>query len=281
MNKHVRPGLETPLAQPLAGSLPRALRTALRRRHVLLEVLPGESLETGAERIDTAVMALFRDTRDSLAFECLYRRTSAAVLEWLRRLMGRDSRSLDPLEALQDTFINVYQYSARFRDERSDSFRVWVRTIAANALRRACGRVPRQFESDEAANRPEPVAPGAEPEARLCGLEDQRRLALSWMLFLDHYGRAFALLSDRDQAALTLVEVEGLSYAEAAARLAVGSSNMKMIMFRARQRLLAHMDRSMGGGCPPELRAVARPELPREAPAGKCPAGGPRLRAVG
>jgi DNA-directed RNA polymerase specialized sigma24 family protein len=39
--------------------------------------------------------------------------------------------------------------------------------------------------------------------------------------------------------ALELVELEGLSYAEAGARLHVGISNMKMIMFRARRRLRA------------------------------------------
>jgi DNA-directed RNA polymerase specialized sigma24 family protein len=45
---------------------------------------------------------------------------------------------------------------------------------------------------------------------------------------------------------LELVEVEGQSYAEAAAQLGVSGSNMKMIMLRARQRLVAALRRSLG-----------------------------------
>ena len=40
--------------------------------------------------------------------------------------------------------------------------------------------------------------------------------------------------------------MEGLSYAETCERLGVSSSNMKMIMLRARRRLQAHLARTLG-----------------------------------
>ena len=244
-------------------AIPAPIRRRLVSRGVLLESRPGEAPTTCAERIDTALMALFRDTHDSECFEALYQRTSAAVVDWVRRLMGQRRSGVDPLEVLQDTFVNVYQYSTRFRDERPDSFRVWVRTIASNALRRARSQVPRRPEQDEIDSRMEPAAPRAEPARRLDEEEEQRRLALTWLLFLDHYARAYASLAARDQAALALVELERLSYAEAGERLSVGASNMKMIMFRARQRLIGRMNGSMG---------CAREEAPRKSAS---------LRAVG
>ncbi len=243
----------------LAGlALPAPIRRSLLSRGVLLESRPGEAPTTFAERIDTALMALFRDTHDSECFEALYQRTSAAVVDWLRRLMGQRRAGVDPLDVLQDTFVNVYQYSTRFRDERPDSFRVWVRTIASNALRRARSQVPRRPEEHELNARAEPAAPRAEPARRLDEEEEQRRLAVAWMLFLDHYARAYASLAARDQAALALVELERLSYAQAGERLSVGASNMKMIMFRARQRLIGRMNHSLG---------CARQETPRKAAA--------------
>ncbi|MEO6710955.1 MAG: hypothetical protein ABI054_12170, partial [Planctomycetota bacterium] len=98
-----------------AGSLPESIRKELLERGMSLEALPGESPSRFAERLDTAVMALFRDTRSAPVFEALYARTGGSVFEWLRRLLSQQRCGLDPLEVLQDTFVNVYQYSSRFR----------------------------------------------------------------------------------------------------------------------------------------------------------------------
>ncbi|HTF91377.1 MAG TPA: RNA polymerase sigma factor [Planctomycetota bacterium] len=240
-----------------ARSLPESIRNELLERGVSVEALPDESPSRFAERLDTAVMALFRDTRSAPVFEALYARTGGSVFEWLRRLLSQQRCGLDPLEVLQDTFVNVYQYSSRFRDERPESFRVWVRTIASNAFRRARAQMPRRSDRVPTEKSFEPEARHAEPMRRLDEEEERRRLALTWILFLEHYSRAYAGLASRDQRALALVEIDCLSYAEAGVRLAVGPSNMKMIMFRARQRLLGRMDRSMG-----VVRAEAGPQNP-------------------
>ena len=142
-----------------------------------------------------------------------------------------------------------------------------MRTIAGNVLRRATtrGRVRRRGElslDDLPDGLGEPVDPAQGPSLRLVEGEEREQLARAWLLFLTHYARAYAALSPRDRRALQLVEVEGLSYAEACARLQVSGSNMKMIMLRARRRLQGHMRAAMartdGETCPGQApRSVA------------------------
>lgn len=195
-------------------------------------------------------MALWRDTRDDAAFDALYAHARERVLVWLRWLARGEPVRVDPSELLQDTFVNVYRYGAAFRDDTASSFRVWVRTIAGNVLRRATtrGRLRRRGEIslDDLAEGPgEPASRSMAPHGRSIQAEEQRALCESWSIFLAHYARAYDGLSPRDRCALRLVEVDGLSYSEACQRLLVSSSNMKMIMLRARRRLLAAMRREM------------------------------------
>jgi DNA-directed RNA polymerase specialized sigma24 family protein len=123
---------------------------------------------------------------------------------------------------------------------------VWVRTVAANVLRRAAQRRSRFSLQELPEGLQEPADRGAAPLRRLLDGEECRRLEQAWVLFLLHYARAYGALRERDRRALELVEVRGLSYAETGARLRVGPSNMKMIMFRSRQRIVHRMRLGMG-----------------------------------
>lgn len=205
-----------------------------------------EETRSGFEdRLATALMALYRDTRGDQAFEALYDLARDGVLDWIKSLAVRASSRLDPQELLQDTFVNVYRYPRGFRDERAGSFRVWVRTIAGNLVRRASIARSRLSFQELPAGFQEPVDNRADPTLRILRAEDERQLRGAWILFLCHYGRAWGQLSPRDRCTLTLVEVDALSYEEAGRALAVGRSNMKMIVFRARRRIAHAMRVSM------------------------------------
>jgi RNA polymerase sigma-70 factor (ECF subfamily) len=219
----------------------------LGRGGVALSSLPGESEGDLGDRIDTELMRLYRDTGSRDAFEELYRRSSQPVLDWLRWLLRERRLDLDCAELVQDTYVNVYRYANSFRPDRAASFRCWVRTIAANCVRRArrrrhALRLVSLGETDL-----DPLDPRGVPHLRAVEREETRSLREAWILFAAHYASAYRQLSHRDRLALELVEVDGLSYAEAGARLRVGSSNMKMIMLRARRRLAARMRAAMGG----------------------------------
>lgn len=207
---------------------------------------PGNVRFALENHLATELMSLFRDEGDAEAFEALHVYTKASVHDWILSLLRGSARTIDSLEILQDTFINVYKYSQSFRSEHNGSFRVWVRTIAGNLIRRAYSRRPaRRFEDmPEGLQEPADTRPG--PRAIVELEEDSIRLRRAYSLYLMHYRAAFELLSDRDRLAMTLVEVDGLTYKEAGDELGVRASNMKMILFRARKRLVNHMRRSMG-----------------------------------
>ena len=218
-----------------------------------------ESVDDYENRIGTALMALFRDTRQSEPFEALYSFARGAVQQWIRGLLHRGHSHLDPAELLQDTFVNVYRYPSAFRSEHSGSFRVWVRTIAGNVVRRAGAPRSRMFFQELPDGLNEPQDHRENPVYKVSVNEQERRLRGAYGLFLAHYARAWSELSQRDRRTLHLVEVEGLSYEEAGRVLKVGRSNMKMIVFRSRKRIARRMRQAMNASvfAPRELLSEA------------------------
>ncbi len=228
-------------------SLSEEVRLALELRGCDVERRPEESLEGHLDRLDTALMAWFRDSGAREAFDALYRHSHARVVSWLRWVVAEQRARLDPVELLQDTFVNVYRYSRGFRADHGGSFRVWVRTIAANVVRRARTVAARlRFVSSEHDLLVAVESEHRSPQARVMDVEETHSLRDAYLILLQHYLAAYEQLSPRDRRALELVELDGLSYAQVCDVLNVGHSNMKMIMLRARRRLLQRMALSLG-----------------------------------
>jgi len=228
------------------GPLPHnaAVLSRLRARGLVLQLLPGETRDLGRARLETALMALFRDEREEAVFAALYEFATGDLSRWIELLLagaGRGRGALDPAELVQDTLVNVYRYASSFRDEHARSFRVWTHTIATNLLRRSCTRREREAWQVLPEGACEPRDPHGSPTEELVLREDRHSVLAAWMIVLLHYAEAYALLSPRDREALDLIEVQGLSYASACRRLRVGLSNMKMILFRARRRIRARI----------------------------------------
>jgi RNA polymerase sigma-70 factor (ECF subfamily) len=209
-------------------------------RGVPIDPLSEESPEDCEARLETALMAAFRDSGRQDGFEALYEYARGPLLAWIVSLAGR-RREVDPAEVLQDTFVNVYRYAQSFRDDGPRSFRVWSRTIAGNLIRRT--RAPRGRCSLQAMPEglQEPGDGRAGPPEELALGEEGSNLARAWLLLLARYAAAYERLAPRDRRALEMVELEDLPYSEACRRLGVGLSNLKMILFRARRRMRAAM----------------------------------------
>lgn len=225
---------------------PRAA-VELQKRGIDPDPQARESAEEYENRVSTALMALYRDTRDADTFAALYAFSGPGVVQWIRSLLGRELVHLDPAEVLQDTFVNVYRYPGAFRHDHAGSFRVWVRTIAGNVVRRASllrGKAS-QHELADAVDL-EDKTPG--PAQAILEEDESQRLRKAWILLLCCYAEAWKELGQRDRRTLHLVEVEGLSYQEAGRILAVGRSNMKMIVFRSRRRIARRMLAALGCG---------------------------------
>jgi RNA polymerase sigma-70 factor (ECF subfamily) len=241
--------LRQPEPDPTARLAPwPAVVENLARRRVDVRRREGESLDSLENRLGTGLMALYRDTRGPECFEALYALSGSSVQQWIRTLLQGGIPALDPAELLQDTFVNVYRYPGAFRADHPGSFRVWVRTIAGNLIRRSrAGRRQDAFqELPDGAQ--EPADRRGTPADQVQDVDEWRRLGGAWTLFLLHYSRAWGELSQRDRRTLHLVEVEGLSYGEAGEILGVGRSNLKMIVFRARKRIVRRMRQAMNAG---------------------------------
>jgi RNA polymerase sigma-70 factor (ECF subfamily) len=214
-------------------------------------------------------MSRFQRSRDPAVFEELHRATQAELRAWIGWLGRALSGSIDVEEVLQEVYISVFRYAESYDGGRGGGFRSWSRTIAANVLKRTLQRRAERVGCGEMGRfgpLPERCDPRPGPHIRLVEGEEGAALVQAWPLFLLAYAAAFQRLSPRDRRALELVEVEGLTYAEAAANLRVGPSNMKMIVLRARRRLMAMLERALARNASEAPRAWARPE-PRAAPA--------------
>jgi RNA polymerase sigma factor (sigma-70 family) len=196
---------------------------------------------------ETALMVRFRERRGADEFQALYDGTRDGLLAWISSQVRLRGISEDPVDLLQDTFVNIYRYPKGFRDERASSFRVWSRRIATNVCRRAASRGirPRPMLPELAEIQQDPADPRSGPGEDASSAEEAASLAQAWMILLALYASALRTLSPREQAALELVEVDERSYADAARILRVGRSNMKMIVFRARKRIRAEIGRRL------------------------------------
>lgn len=236
---------DAPADTPGALAAWPGVRAALRARGTILGRLDDEDADAHENRLGTQLMALYRDSRTPESFEALYAFARPSVQRWIQGLLHRGLAHLDPAELLQDTFVNVYRYPGAFRDDHRGSFRVWVRTIAGNIVRRACARSQRLSFQELPEGLQEPQDRRASPLREALVGEESSDLRAAWVLFLLHYAEAWKDLRPRDRRTLQLVEVEGRSYAEVGDILGVGRSNMKMIVFRARKRIARRMRLAM------------------------------------
>lgn len=184
-------------------------------------------------------MVEFQARRDHRSFEALYGAAAPRLLAWIERLHAQGRHPGDPRETLQDTFLNVYRYAATFKPDAPGGFQAWARTIASNALRRSRRRPARRplLQCELGDGAPEPADSRLEPSAWASLGEEAASSRAGLALMMATYAHCFGRLSERDRAALNMVEVEGRSYAEVGVALGTARSNTKMIVFRARRRL--------------------------------------------
>ena len=167
------------------------------------------------------------------------------VLKYQGRISALVSRYIsDPGEVedvTQEAFIKAYRALERFRGD--SAFYTWLYRIAANAAKNhlvAKGRRPRsdasiedaeafdEFASSSDSGSPEAIAMGDE----LVGVVDA----------------AMQALPEELRAALTLRELEGLSYDDIAEVLGCPVGTVRSRIFRAREAIDERVREQIGGG---------------------------------
>ncbi|MGC6486080.1 MAG: RNA polymerase sigma factor [Planctomycetota bacterium] len=202
--------------------------------------------------VSTCLMDSFREGGDPAVFALLFELNRASFLHAIEANLRRSSRAVDAQDVLQEVFLNIYRYPSRFQADRADAFRGWGHRIARNTMLKFLKgqtRVARFAPIDEEHSQPEDLH-DVGPERAASRSERATTVNGAYLLYLGLYLRHFQALSDRERRALSLVEVEGWSYRDTAADLGIRLENLKMVIFRGRQKIFRGMERSLA-----ELRA--------------------------
>ena len=105
----------------------------------------------------------------------------------------------------------------------------------------------------------QPIAADQNPLSGVLREEESRACSRAYITYLQLYLTFYGMLSDRERRALHLVEVERVSYREAAELLEIKLENLKMVIFRARRKIHRAM-RRVFEGLPPDCRPAREPE---------------------
>jgi len=221
---------------------------------------PGRTAEEQRDALSTRLMELFRIHQSRAAFGLLYELNRHHLYVHVASRLRRYQSRADASDVLQEVFVNVYRYPHRFDASRDDAFRVWTSTIVRNTVLKhlrslsRSGRAEVPFEDI-----PEP--PQRRTEEPLSGViqsESVEECNRVYLTYLHLYLSFYRMLSEREQRALHLVEVEAMSYRHAAGELGIKLENLKMVVFRARRKIHRSM-RRVFEGLPPDVRPARDP----------------------
>ena len=159
----------------------------------------------------------------------------------IERLIGRMVRDVDLVQDIaQETFIRAYRALPQFRGE--SAFYTWLYRIAVNTAKKALlemkrdpvitesALASRRDEDDETSRVENELSDGETPDAILASKE-----------IADTVNAAIEALSDDLRQAITLREIEGLSYEEIAALMNCPIGTVRSRIFRARESIAARL----------------------------------------
>ncbi|HEY3968368.1 MAG TPA: sigma-70 family RNA polymerase sigma factor [Planctomycetaceae bacterium] len=172
---------------------------------------------------------------DREAFRSLVTRHQSAVCATIRAL---SPRGVDWEDVAQDVFLAAFQHLATF-DSRKGIFRTWLLAIARNQCRNAGRRLV-------------PVSAAMIRERVDSRTPDVTVAEAEWFERLD---ASLAALPEEQRLMFVLVELQGVSYQEAADIADVSVGTVKSRLFRAK----AWLREILGPMAPESNRSVAAP----------------------
>jgi len=183
--------------------------------------------------------------QDQEALRALLKRHERPVYNLLYRMLSNHE---DAEEALAEVFVKIWRSAASFKG--NSKFTTWMFKIASNTARDFLrSRMTRQEVSFEDASidqleiAEQSGTSAGDPEACAINSEDRARIV-----------RAMQGLSEEDRLIVSLYHFQELDYNEVARIANVPASNLKVKLFRARQRLRALCAEQEKDGEPDGLR---------------------------
>ena len=156
--------------------------------------------------------------------EELFESLLAPHLQWVRSFVRARLRTRDDADdVVQQTLLRAFVSRDQLRC--APKFKNWLWSIASNEIRAFLRTMRPSISLEERANG-DFVDPSPSALAACERMEEDVRLRAG-----------MANLTSRDRMAIRLVDLNGLSYSQAAGAMAVSTAAFKSAHFRARQRL--------------------------------------------
>ena len=191
------------------------------------------TMQTAANRAgetDEELMARFQ-AGDSSAMEELFARFQKPLFNFFYRMVGRRETAED---LVQETFLKLCRFGSSFRGSDA-KFTTWLYSVAGNQCRdylRHSARRPETLLRDLEQNYSDDVT-DLTPAAGDSPVEDYLiRMEVRAVL-----ETAINSLPEKERLAIILREYHGLEYREIAEVLGSPIGSVKVLIFRARQRL--------------------------------------------
>jgi len=212
--------------------MPEGLRTGLGARASVSDI------QESAAQVDVDAALVERVQRgDQRAFELLVVKYQRRI----ERLIARMVRDVDLVEDIaQETFIRAYRALPNFRGE--SAFYTWLYRIAVNTAKKAMVSLKRDpllteaamgssdDDGDEGSRLDNDASDGETPESLMAS----RQIA-------DTVNAAISALSEDLRQAITLREIEGLSYEEIAEVMDCPIGTVRSRIFRAREAIATRL----------------------------------------
>ncbi len=194
--------------------------------------------ELAPELVDVDAALVERVQRgDQRAFEMLVVKYQRRI----ERLIARMVRDVDLVEDIaQETFIRAYRALPNFRGD--SAFYTWLYRIAVNTAKRALIGLKRDPLLTEAAMgaQGDDEGEGSRVENELTDGETPESILASRQV-ADTVNEAIAALSDDLRQAITLREIEGLSYEDISELMNCPIGTVRSRIFRARESIASRL----------------------------------------
>ena len=185
----------------------------------------GKNIDSDALLVERTVAG------DQKAFELLVIKYQRRI----QRLIGRMVRDVDLVEDIaQETFIRAYRALAQFRGEAQ--FYTWLYRIAINTAKKALMDLKRNPTVSENAYKSDDDDETSPVENELTTSETPEAVLASKEI-AEIINTAMEALPEELRQAITLREIEGLSYEEISETMACPIGTVRSRIFRAREAI--------------------------------------------
>ena len=192
---------------------------------------PPSSTTSADSKDSDAVLVERSQAGDSKAFELLVVKYQRRI----QRLIGRMVRDVDLVEDIaQETFIRAYRALGQFRGEAQ--FYTWLYRIAVNTAKKSLLQIKRDPTVSENSFKAGDDDETSPPDHELSTMETPEAVLASQEV-ASMVNAAMDALPEELRQAISLREIEGLSYEEIAEILDCPTGTVRSRIFRAREAI--------------------------------------------